>query len=166
MAYNLSPVAGAAWQFFTDDGIPLSGGKLYTYLSGTTTPATTYTTAAGDIAHPNPIILDAAGRVPTGEVWIDGLIRYKFVLKDSTDVLLGTWDNLSGVPSAGTESQAVATQGQTIFTGLVYTTGNYSLSVFVNGSRQIPGLNYAETNTTTVTFYTGLNAGDVVEFLQ
>ena len=166
MAYNLSPVAGAAWQFFTDDGVPLSGGKLYTYLSGTTTPATTYTTSAGDVPHTNPIILDSAGRVATGEIWVDGSIRYKFVLKDSTDVLIGSWDNLSGIPSAGTESQVTATQGQTIFTGLVYTTGNFSLSVFVNGSRQIPGLNYAETNSTTVTFYTGLNAGDVVEFLQ
>jgi hypothetical protein len=166
MAYNLSPVAGAAAQFFTDDGVPLSGGKIFTYLSGTTTPATTYTTSAGDVPHTNPIILDSAGRVPTGEVWVDGSIRYKFVIKTSTDVLIGTYDNLSGLPSAGTQSQVVATQGQTIFTGLVYTTGNFSLSVFVNGSRQIPGLNYAETNTTTVTFYTGLNAGDVVEFLQ
>lgn len=165
-SYNLSPVAGAAWQFFTDDGVPLSGGKIFTYLSGTTTPTPTYTTAAGDIAHTNPIILDSAGRVPTGEVWVDGSIRYKFVIKDANDVLIGTYDNLSGLPSAGTESRVTATQGQTIFTGLVYTVGNFSLSVFVNGSRQIPNLNYAETNSTTVTFYTGLNAGDVVEFLQ
>jgi len=56
-----------------------------------------------------------------------------------------------------------ATQGQTVFTGLTYALGNNGLSVFVNGSKQITSVNYVETNTTTVTFTTGLNVGDLVE---
>ena len=96
MAVNLSPVGGVAAQFFTNTGAVLTGGKIYTYLAGTTTPATTYTTSVGNVAHTNPIILDAAGRVPSsGEIWITGNLFYKFVLKDSNDVLIGTYDNVS-----------------------------------------------------------------------
>ena len=47
MTVNLSPVAGAGWQFFDSDGGPLSGGELYTYAAGTTTPQTTYTSSTG-----------------------------------------------------------------------------------------------------------------------
>jgi len=167
MAVNLSPVGGAATQFFDNSGQVLTGGKLYTYLAGTTTSATTYTTNVGNVANSNPIILDAAGRVPSsGEVWLTSGISYKFVLKTSTDVQLWSVDNLNGIPSSGTQSYQTATQGQTVFTGLTYTTGNNSLRVFVNGSKQVVALNYAETNSSTVTFGTGLNVGDIVEFNQ
>ena len=94
MSVNLSPLGGAGAQFFTNDGVPLTGGLLYTYLAGTSTPATAYTSSNGLTALANPIILDAAGRVPTGEIWLSDGISYKFVLKDSTDVLIATWDNL------------------------------------------------------------------------
>jgi hypothetical protein len=95
MAVNLSPVGGAAAQFFTNTGAVLTGGKLYTYLAGTTTPTPTYTTSAGNVARTNPIILDAAGRVPgSGEIWLTAGITYKFLLTDSNDVLIGTYDNI------------------------------------------------------------------------
>lgn len=93
----ISPVGGVAAQFFTNTGSVLTGGKLYTYAAGTTTPLTSYTTNLGDIARTNPIVLDAAGRVPDGgEIWITSA-SYKFVLKDSNDVLIATYDNISGV---------------------------------------------------------------------
>lgn len=96
MAVFLSPVGGVAAQFFTNTGAVLTGGKIYTYLAGTTTPETTYTTNVGNVARTNPIILDAAGRVPgSGEIWISP-ISYKFVLKDSNDVLIATYDNIFG----------------------------------------------------------------------
>lgn len=97
MAVYLSPVGGAAAQFFTNNGVPLAGGKLYTYAAGTTTPAATYTSSSGVTAHTNPIVLDSGGRVSGGEVWLTENVSYKFILKDSTDVLIATYDNISGI---------------------------------------------------------------------
>jgi hypothetical protein len=99
MAVALSPIGGAGAQFFDNNGNPLSGGKLYTYEAGTTTPAATFTSLAGTTAHTNPIILDSAGRVPGGEIWLTLPDFYKFVLRTSTEVLLGTWDNIQGYSS-------------------------------------------------------------------
>jgi hypothetical protein len=97
MAVNLSMLAGAGQQFLDNNANPLSGGKLYSYAAGTTTPQTTYTSSAGNVARTNPIILDSAGRVPSGgEIWLTDSVNYKFVLNTSSDVLLATWDNVSG----------------------------------------------------------------------
>lgn len=172
MAVNLSPVAGAAAQFFDNSGNVLTGGKLYTYDAGTTTPAPTYTTSSGVTAQPNPIILNAAGRVPdSGEIWLSDSVSYKFVLKDQNDVLIGTYDNLVGINSnfvnfTGEEETQTATQGQTVFTlaTLNYAPAANNLLVFVNGSKQISGTNYQETSSTVITFVDGLNVGDVVDF--
>ena len=66
------------------------------------------------------------------------------------------------------EQSFTATQGQTVFTltNFDYAPGTNNLAVFVNGSKQVSGTNYTETNVNTVTFTTGLNVGDVVEFLS
>jgi len=96
MTVNLSPLAGAGWQFFTDSGVPLAGGKLYTYAAGTTTPETTYTSNTGLTANANPIILNSAGRLAS-DVWLTSAVNYKFVLATSTNVTIGTYDNISGI---------------------------------------------------------------------
>ena len=98
MPVNLSPVAGAAQQFFTNSGTPLSGGLLYTYAAGTTTPLATYTTAAGSTANSNPIVLNSAGRLDN-EVWLTSTLTYKFVLKDSGGVTIATYDDIPGIGS-------------------------------------------------------------------
>jgi len=97
MTVTLSLFAGVGAQFLDNNGNILSGGKIYTYNAGTTTPLATYTTNLGNVAQPNPIILDSSGRIPTGELWLSNGFGYKFVTKDSTDVLIGTYDN---VPSS------------------------------------------------------------------
>lgn len=100
MAVNLSSLGGAGWQFFDNNGTPLAGGLLYTYVAGTTTPETTYTTSAGNVANANPVVLNSAGRVPSGEIWLTVGVSYKFVLKDSDNVLIGTYDNVPASPDA------------------------------------------------------------------
>jgi hypothetical protein len=170
MSVNLSPLGGAGAQFFSNNGVPLAGGLLYTYLAGTSTPATAYTSSSGITALANPIVLDSAGRVPTGEIWLTDGISYKFVLNSATDVLIATWDNLSGINSnfiayTAQQETATATAGQTVFTTtLTYVPATNNLAVFVNGSKQIAGTNYTETGSNTVTFLTGLNVGDLVQF--
>jgi hypothetical protein len=105
MAVTLSPLGGAASQFFSNAGVPLAGGKIYTYAAGTTTNKATYTSAAGTTAHTNPIVLDAAGRVPGGEIWLTDGLQYKFVVKTSTEVLIGTYDNIVGInPTSNAEN--------------------------------------------------------------
>ena len=97
MAVFLSLFAGAGLQFFTNAGVPLAGGKIYTYGAGGSTPQATYTTSAGNIAHSNPIILDAAGRVPSGgEIWLTAGASYKFVLQTSSGITIQTLDNIVG----------------------------------------------------------------------
>lgn len=103
MTVTLSPLAGAGWQFFDDNGDPLTGGLIYTYAAGTTTPEPTYTDNIGNVANTNPIVLDAAGRVAS-EVWLTTGVNYKFVLKTSTGITIGTYDNISGVPAASITS--------------------------------------------------------------
>lgn len=95
MAVKLSLFAGAGWQFFDNNGNPLNGGLIESYLAGTSTPTTTYTSSSGLIAHSNPIVLDAAGRVPN-EIWLATGSSYKFILKTSANVLIGTYDNIRG----------------------------------------------------------------------
>ena len=102
MSVGLSPVAGAGWQFFDANGVPLAGGRLYTYAAGSTTPETTYTSSTGATANSNPIILDSAGRVSgTTEVWLTITTAYKFVLKTDADVQLWSADDISGIAGVG-----------------------------------------------------------------
>jgi hypothetical protein len=174
MAVNLSPYGGVGAQFLDNAGNVLTGGKIYTYAAGTTTPQVAYTNTTGAIPHSNPIILNAAGRVPGGEIWLTDGLLYKFVLRDSNDVLIATYDNIAGINSnfvAFTNQQEIqtATAGQTVFnlTTMTYQPGTNSLSVFVDGVNQYgPGSSYAylETDSDTVTFVTGLHVGAEVKF--
>ena len=137
MAVFLSPVGGVAAQFFTNTGAVLTGGKLYTYAAGTTTPLASYTTNSGNVARTNPVVLDAAGRVPSGgEIWIQP-VSYKFVLTDSNDVLIATYDNISGIGAAEYQVQRfVGTGSQTIFTLSSASLGENFTFVYINGVYQ------------------------------
>lgn len=110
-AVLLSPY-GLGQQFFDDNGVPLAGGLIYTYQAGSSTPLATYTTNNGTIPNSNPIVLDAAGRVPT-QIWLFTGYSYKFVLKNADDVLIQTLDNIYPILQ---NSSAV---GDTIPAGLI-----------------------------------------------
>ena len=136
MAVFLSPLGGAGWQFFNNSGVILSGGKLYTYAAGTTTPKTTYTSSSGSTAHTNPIILDSAGRVPGGEIWLL-TPPYKFILYTSTDVLIATYDNISGIGAAEFQVQNfTGTGSQTVFTLTTAPLSENLTFVYINGVYQ------------------------------
>jgi hypothetical protein len=107
MAVNLSFIGGAGWQFFDNNGVPLSGGKLYTYAAGTTTPQTTFTSRNGLTANTNPIILDSAGRTPE-QVWSTEGVLYKYVIETANNELIRSWDNIGGSIVASDLAQDLA----------------------------------------------------------
>jgi hypothetical protein len=151
MAVFLSPVGGVAAQFFTNTASVLTGGKLYTYAAGTTTPLVSYTTSAGTVARTNPVVLDAAGRVAEGgEIWITAA-PYKFVLTDSTDVLIATYDNISGIGAPVYQIQNfTGTGSQTVFTLSAASFGEDYTLVYINGVYQ--NKNTYAVSGTTLTF--------------
>ena len=171
MSVTPSPIGGFAAQFFDNNGVILSGGKIYTYAAGTTTPQAVYTSASGATPHANPIILDSAGRVPGGEIWLtDGLV-YKFVIETATAILIGTYDNITGINSNFVnytiqEEVQTATANQTVFnlTTMNYTPATNSLTVYIDGVNQYVGDSYIETDSDTVTFTSGVHVGGEVKF--
>lgn len=76
--------------FRDSSGNSLAGGKVYCYEAGTSNLKSLSNTPDGSTFHVNPLILDVRG---AAEAWGNG--KYKFVIKDSSDVTQYTWDNLN-----------------------------------------------------------------------
>lgn len=97
MAAYLSPIFGAGHQFFDNQGVILAGGKIWTYLAGTTTLQGTWTDSTQVTSNANPIILDSTGRTTT-EIWLQASTLYKYIVTDSDDNQIGiAWDNIAGL---------------------------------------------------------------------
>lgn len=110
MAGTLTP----AWflYFTTATGEPLSGGKIYTYITGTSTPTTVYQDATLATPWSNPIIIPSDGKVTIYQ----GTGIIKAVVYNSADVLQDTFDpisptsansGLSIIPFGGTQSYPI-----------------------------------------------------------
>jgi hypothetical protein len=135
-AVSLSIFGGVGAQFFDNNGVILTGGKIFTYEAGTTTPLATYTSSTGNTAHTNPIILDSAGRVPGGEIW-NQLQLYKFVLKTSADVTIATYDNVGSSFNATAIIANFTGDGSTVaFTLASAPAGENATNVYINGVYQ------------------------------
>jgi len=119
-------------QFFDLNGAPLSGGLLYTYTAGTTTPLATYTDSTGVSANTNPIVLDSRGEA---NVWLSGAI-YKFALYTSASVLIWTVDNINGSTFASNATGDGTTTAFSVVNGFT--------AIYINGV-------YQNRNTYTVT---------------
>lgn len=98
-AQNLgAPLMWLPMQFDNAAGVLLPGGKLCTYLAGTTTPVNTYLDKALTTQNVNPLVLGSDGE-PQVPVFLDG-VSYKFVLRTpgadatcSTGSVIRTWDD-------------------------------------------------------------------------
>lgn len=99
------------YQTFLDgSGNPLNGGKVQTYLAGTTTPVVTYSDAVMT-PNANPVVLDSAGRAT---IFLTPGVSYKFVVLDSTGATVRTQDNILAVPTASGVVEVLGTAGETI----------------------------------------------------
>lgn len=67
-----------SFSFIDSQGIPLDGGMMFTYVAGTTVPATTYYDETGTL-NTNPVILDSRG---CASFYVDNAVEYLFILKD------------------------------------------------------------------------------------
>lgn len=93
MSRYINPVT----QYFDNSGEPLSGGKLYYYKSGTSSPLTTYADYLMSVINPNPVILDGAGRTPN--VFYNGSAKVR--LTDSVGGLIFETDPVGGESATG-----------------------------------------------------------------
>jgi hypothetical protein len=157
---TLSLFAGAGAQFLDNSGNVLTGGLIYTYAAGTTTPLAAYTSNLGTTAHPNPIILDASGRIATGEIWLNYGYGYKFVLKDANNVLIGTYDNIpsAALPPIFNDASSISyEQGYTVTAGAFVVGSTYLITSVGNTNFVSIG---ATSNTVGVLFTaTGVGSG-------
>lgn len=98
---NLSFPSAFCQQFIDKNGKPLVGGKLYTYIAGSSTAIATYKKIGSVDAtntNTNPIILDMKGMA---NIVISRDMAYKFVLCDKNDVKIDEWDNITAGGSGG-----------------------------------------------------------------
>lgn len=140
MTTQLSPLP--IQRFYDNNNFPLSGGQLYTYIAGTTTPQATYTDSTGVTPNANPVIMNARGEA---NVWLAPGQAYKFVLKDASFNTIWTVDQVTSAPSSwvgfkdygATGTGVETTQIQAALTGsqvinqpglTTYTTGALSSS--------------------------------------
>ena len=110
-AVNVMVAPDAKLRFFDSTGVPLAGGKLFTYAAGTTTKQTTYTDSTAGTQNTNPVILDSQGYA---SVWLDQTLLYKFTLSPSTDTdpptaPIWTVDGLNGNNLSSLASLALST---------------------------------------------------------
>jgi hypothetical protein len=96
---QLSPIFNIP--FFTDDaGLPLAGGRIFTYEAGSSSVLKqTFTGPDGTIGNANPIVLNSAGQLGAGiSIWLTDAEAYNLVLTapDGTTVLK-QFDNVTGV---------------------------------------------------------------------
>lgn len=120
---SVMPIPLAQW--FDNNGAVLNGGGLCVFEAGTSTLATTYTTAALSVANANPIPLNSAGRPTSGGVFLTPGASYKFVLKSATvttcnpDTGTTIWsvDNVQAVPGSASSTDITGVAGETIAAG-------------------------------------------------
>jgi hypothetical protein len=101
---NLSPLP--VQRFYSNVGVPLVGGKLFTYVAGTATKQATYKNQGGTL-NTNPIILNFRAEA---NLWLDSALTYKFVLAGPFDTDPPTNPIWSVDSIAGTLSAADITQ--------------------------------------------------------
>lgn len=107
--------------FFSNSGQPLSSGKVYFYIPGTTSPKNTYKDSAQTILNTNPVVLNAAGRAI-----IYGSGVYRQIVKDSTGNTIwdqlstdtsGTFSSYGGVSTGSSNAQVVVGTNFSAVTG-------------------------------------------------
>jgi hypothetical protein len=156
--------------FAEADGLPLENGYIWigaAYLDPQTNPINVYWDESLTITAAQPIRTLNGYVVYNGtpsRFYTSGNYSIRVMDKNGSTIYTSLSGNAFGL--SGGDDVVTATEGQTVFNlSFSYAFGTNTLFVFVNGSKQIVTLNYTE-STNSIIFLTGLNAGDVVEFIR
>jgi len=121
-------------QQFDSQGRPLSGGLLYFFSTGTSTPQSAFQDTALTIPHPNPLKLDSSGRIPAFYL-ADGTIKIR--LNDIAGVNVLAYDGLLVIgPSSGAGASPSVDPTTVMATGDIkprYGTGSLTGFARLNG---------------------------------
>ena len=156
--------------FYDRSGQPLDNGYIYIGLPGINpevAPITVYwesslTTTA---AQPIRTLAGYPSRNGSPSNIIASQSPYSILIRDKTGALVYSDLNFTAPAFAYTQT-LTATAGQTLFTlSGSYDPGTNDLQVFVNGLLLQRTADYAETSSTSLTFVSGLSAGDEVTVL-
>jgi hypothetical protein len=163
--------SGISLRAYDLNGRPVSGALLRVYEAGTTTPVTVYADEALSVPTTTPS--NAAG-VFSPRYLPSGIYKIDVVHPDTLASLPGY--PIDNVTPGGTDMSLTvipkrysytATAGQTAFTGadesglaLFYDAGRER--VYLNGVLLLPGTDYTQTDSATITLASGASAEDVL----
>lgn len=120
--YTLSP--SPFQKFFLADGVtPAANGRLYTFLAGLTTPATTYTSSSGNVPNSNPIQLDGSGQcsifLAPGSYAYAVYAAPLITGMDQSGGLIETQDNIASVGGSQNNNTVPGIAGETLADGAI-----------------------------------------------
>lgn len=128
LAQTAALVPNASQQYFNANGVPLAGGKVYSYVPNTTTPKTTWLDPNQATANPNPVTLNAGGYAPSGSGGNGGIFgqgNYRQIVKDASDNLV--WDGFTSAYGSSAPSGATGTDTAPVGTILPWAGFNFNV---------------------------------------
>src|SRR5262249_6396122 len=102
------------------NNLPVSGGLIWTYLAGTTTPTPTYSDVGLSVVNANPIVAGADGRFVA---FLAPGNAYKFVYEMPAippalhGVVIATRDNITAIPISSPSTDVVCSAGDQLAAG-------------------------------------------------
>lgn len=102
------------------NNLPVSGGLIWTYLAGTTTPTPTYSDVGLSVVNANPIVAGADGRFVA---FLAPGNAYKFVYEMPAippalhGVVIATRDNITAIPISSPSTDVVGSAGDQLAAG-------------------------------------------------
>jgi len=86
-------------QFLDTSGNPLANGHVHTFISGTSTPQSTFTDSGGGTPNANPVVLDSGG---FANIWLTPHLSYRITLHNTGHVQQWSIDGVNANTIHGT----------------------------------------------------------------
>jgi hypothetical protein len=154
---------------FDANGDPISGAKLYSFESGTTTTLALYTTEALDTEHTNPVVADSAGRFP--DLWAAPDVAYRIYVSDGSETSFAGATAINDTDPVYAQGAGVNPESRSLSSTTTLTsedlnrrigmTGTWTLTLPL-GSTLTSGWTFRAVNEGTGTITVAVQGGDLV----